>query len=177
MLFRSNIDNFEATDYAADWVREAEIDRWIISRLHSLIKVVRENTEIYEFTRSVRAIQDFVIDELSNWYVRRSRRRFWSFELSADKIEAYRTLYMVLLETAKLIAPFVPYLAEELFQSLKGGESVHLADYPESQTEYIDVALESDMQAVIDVVSLGRTARGESNLKIRDRRASCRERV
>ena len=163
----ANIDNFEATDYAADWVREAEIDRWIISRLHSLIKVVRENTEIYEFTRSVRAIQDFVIDELSNWYVRRSRRRFWSFELSADKIEAYRTLYMVLLETAKLIAPFVPYLAEELFQSLKGGESVHLADYPESQTEYIDAALESDMQAVIDVVSLGRTARGESNLKIR----------
>ncbi|MDD3103715.1 MAG: isoleucine--tRNA ligase, partial [Candidatus Cloacimonetes bacterium] len=163
----ANIDNFDAGAYPADWKREAEIDRWIISRLHSLIKDVRENTEIYEFTRSVRAIQDFVIDELSNWYVRRSRRRFWSFELSEDKIEAYRTLYMVLLEISKLIAPFVPYLAEELFHKLKGGESVHLADYPKSQTEYIDASLQSDMQAVIDVVSLGRTARGESSIKIR----------
>ena len=163
----ANIDNFDAGSYPTDWERDAEIDRWIISRLQSLIKDVREYTEIYEFTRSVRAIQDFVIDELSNWYVRRSRRRFWSFELSEDKIQAYRTLYMVLLEISKLIAPFVPYLAEELFQNLKGGESVHLADYPVSEAQYIDAELQRDMQAVIDVVSLGRTARGESNLKIR----------
>jgi isoleucyl-tRNA synthetase len=200
----ANIDGFDASTYPADWARDAEIDRWIISRLQSLIQDVREYTEIYEFTRSVRAIQDFVIDELSNWYVRRSRRRFWSFELTEDKIQAYRTLYMVLLETAKLIAPFVPYLAEELFQNLKGNsedkpslgkldstrpvsskatgleksalqslqspqsvESVHLEDYPVSQTEHIDTELQRDMQAVIDVVSLGRTARGESNMKIR----------
>lgn len=163
----ANIDNFDAGSYPTDWERDAEIDRWIISRLQSLIKDVREYTEIYEFTRSVRAIQDFVIDELSNWYVRRSRRRFWSFELTEDKIQAYRTLYMVLLEISKLIAPFVPYLAEELFQNLKGGESVHLADYPVSEAQYIDAELQRDMQAVIDVVSLGRTARGESNLKIR----------
>ena len=228
----ANIDDFDAGSYGSDWVRDAEIDRWIISRLQSLIRDVREYTEIYEFTRSVRAIQDFVIDELSNWYVRRSRRRFWAFELSEDKIAAYRTLYMVLLEVSKLIAPYVPYLAEELFLSLKGesdkklsgdlldssddlldsngnlldssddlldssgnlldstrlvsskgtaldktalndpqnlqsAESVHLADYPVSQTEFIDADLQRDMQAVIDVVSLGRTARGESNLKIR----------
>lgn len=163
----ANIDEFDASRYPLEWARAAEIDRWIISRLHSLIQEVRAYTEVYEFTRSVRAIQDFVIDELSNWYVRRSRRRFWSFELSEDKIAAYRTLYMVLLELSKMIAPFVPYLAEELFLNLGGGESVHLADYPESQAQYIDSELEYDMQAVIDVVSLGRTARGESNIKIR----------
>lgn len=163
----ANIDSFDASGYPEDWHREAEIDRWIISRLHSLIAEVREHTETYEFTKSVRAIQDFVIDELSNWYVRRSRRRFWSFDLDQDKVEAYRTLHMVLVEIAKLIAPFVPYLSEELFQNLGAGESVHLADYPRSDSRFIDTALESDMQAVIDVVSLGRTARGEANIKIR----------
>ena len=163
----ANIDGFDAADYAQDWQRESEIDRWIISRLHSLIHSVREYTEVYEFTRSVRAIQDFVIDELSNWYVRRSRRRFWAITLDQDKVEAYRTLHAVLVELSKLIAPFVPYLAEELFLSLTNGESVHLQDYPQSKAEYIDNDLERDMQAVIDVVSLGRTARGESNIKIR----------
>jgi isoleucyl-tRNA synthetase len=163
----ANIDGFDAAAYPQDWTRAAEIDRWIISRLHSLIRDVRDYTEIYEFTKSVRAIQDFVIDELSNWYVRRSRRRFWSLELSTDKVEAYRTLHMVLVEISKLIAPFVPYLAEELFQSLKAGESVHLAEYPQSDASFIESALERDMQAVIDVVSLGRTARGEANIKIR----------
>jgi isoleucyl-tRNA synthetase len=122
---------------------------------------------VYEFTRSVRAIQDFVIDELSNWYVRRSRRRFWSFELTEDKIEAYRTLHLVLSEICKLIAPFVPYLAEELYQSLSGAESVHLTDYPVSDASHIDKDLEERMQSVIDVVSLGRTARGECQIKIR----------
>lgn len=163
----ANIDGFDVAAYPQDWTREAEIDRWIISRLHSLIRDVRDYTEIYEFTKSVRAIQDFVIDELSNWYVRRSRRRFWSLELSSDKVEAYRTLHMVLVEISKLIAPFVPYLAEELFQSLMAGESVHLAEYPQSDASFIENALERDMQAVIDVVSLGRTARGEANIKIR----------
>lgn len=163
----ANIDSFDASEYPYEWEREAEIDRWIISRLHSLIKDVRQHTEVYEFTRSVRGIQSFVIDELSNWFVRRSRRRFWSFELDADKIAAYRTLYMVLVEISKLIAPFVPYLAEELFLSLCDRESVHLEDYPVCNELFIDKDLEKDMQAVIDVVSLGRTARGESNIKIR----------
>lgn len=163
----ANIDGFDASKYPYEWEREAEIDRWIISRLHSLITDVRQNTEIYEFTRSVRGIQNFVIDELSNWYVRRSRRRFWSFELDEDKISAYRTLYMILVEISKMIAPFVPYLAEELFLSLCDRESVHLEDYPFCDERFIDKDLEKDMQAVIDVVSLGRTARGESNIKIR----------
>ncbi|HOA29500.1 MAG TPA: DUF5915 domain-containing protein, partial [Candidatus Cloacimonadota bacterium] len=163
----ANIDGFDAAGYPQDHQHSAEIDRWIISRLHTLTANVREYTEVYEFTRSVRAIQDFVIDELSNWYVRRSRRRFWSFELTADKIEAYSTLHLVLSEICKLIAPFVPYLAEELYQSLSGAESVHLTDYPVSDAGYIDKALEERMQSVIDVVSLGRTARGECQIKIR----------
>ncbi|MBP7118272.1 MAG: isoleucine--tRNA ligase [Candidatus Cloacimonetes bacterium] len=163
----ANIDGFDAASYPQDHQHSAEIDRWIISRLHTLTANVREYTEVYEFTRSVRAIQDFVIDELSNWYVRRSRRRFWSFELTEDKIEAYRTLHYVLGEICKLIAPFVPHLAEELYQSLSGAESVHLTDYPVSDAGYIDKALEERMQSVIDVVSLGRTARGECQIKIR----------
>lgn len=163
----ANIDGFDAAKYPQDWQRAAEIDRWIISRLHSLSQKVREYTDVYEFTRSVRAIQDFVIDELSNWYVRRSRRRFWSFELDEDKVQAYRTLHAVLVEVCKLIAPFVPYLAEELYLALTSGESVHLEDYPLSEARYIDESLERNMQAVIDVVSLGRTARGECQIKIR----------
>lgn len=163
----ANIDGFDASKYPYEWEREAEIDRWIISRLHSLIKEVREYMQSYDFTRSTRAVQSFVIDELSNWFVRRSRRRFWSFELDADKVDAYRTLYMVLLEVSKLSAPFVPYLAEELYLNLCSGQSVHLQDYPTCDEKYIDLKLEKDMQAVIDVVSMGRTARGESNIKIR----------
>lgn len=163
----ANIDCFDASSYESDWNRSAEIDRWIISRLHSLIAEVRKHMEGYEFSRVLRAIQDFVIDELSNWYVRRSRRRFWAFELTEDKIEAYRTLYQVLVEISKLISPFTPYLAEELYINLTGAESVHLVAYPECCTELINTALEAEMQAVIDVVSLGRTARGECGIKIR----------
>lgn len=163
----ANIDNFDAASYPQDWTRSAEIDRWIISRLHSLIKDVRDYTDNYDFTRAVRAIQDFVIDEVSNWYVRRSRRRFWAFELTADKADAYRTLYQVLVELSKLIAPFTPHLADELFLNLGAGESVHLEDFPVSQAEFIDVSLELKMRSVIDVVSLGRAARNECQIKTR----------
>jgi isoleucyl-tRNA synthetase len=163
----ANIDGFEAGKYATDWQRSVEIDRWIVSRLHSLVAEVRRYMEGYEFSRVLRALQDFVIDELSNWYVRRSRRRFWALELTEDKIEAYRTLYQVLVEVSRLISPFAPYLADELYINLTGEESVHLVSYPDSQAEYIDTALEAEMQAVIDVVSLGRTARGECGIKIR----------
>ncbi len=163
----ANIDGFDASAYPLNWSRNAEIDRWIISRLHSLMKEVREYTETYEFTKSVRAIQSFVIDELSNWYVRRSRRRFWAFELTEDKKEAYLTLHIVLAEVAKLIAPYAPYLAEELYQSLACGESVHLEDFPVSDSRYIDAELEKKMQSVIDVVSLGRAARNDCQIKTR----------
>ncbi|HPA24690.1 MAG TPA: isoleucine--tRNA ligase, partial [Candidatus Cloacimonas sp.] len=163
----ANIDGFVATDYPYNWVREVEIDRWIISRLHSLIITVRNNTDVYDFTKAVRAIQSFVIEELSNWYVRRSRRRFWASEFNADKTDAYRTLYQVLVEIAKLIAPYAPYLAEEFFLNLNAGESVHLEYYPVADDAYIDTKLEKKMQTVIDLVSLGRAARNECQIKVR----------
>lgn len=163
----ANIDGFDAAAYPSGWERSVETDRWIISRLHTLTGKVRGWMEAYEFTKVVRAIQDFVIDELSNWYVRRSRRRFWAMELDADKVEAYRTLFHVLLEVTKLIAPFAPYLAEEIFQSLGGGESVHLEDFPVSDPRYIDTDLEEEMQAVIDIVYLGRAARNACQIKVR----------
>ncbi|MEN6445042.1 MAG: isoleucine--tRNA ligase, partial [Candidatus Cloacimonas sp.] len=163
----ANIDGFVASNYPNNWDRESEIDRWIISRLHSLIITVRNYFDGYDFTKAVRAIQGFVIDELSNWYVRRSRRRFWASEFSQDKIDAYRTLYQVLVETAKLIAPFAPYLSEELFLSLEAGESVHLELYPTVDNTYIDTKLEKKMQTVIDIVSLGRAARNECRIKVR----------
>ncbi len=163
----ANIDGFEAANYSYDWVRSAEIDRWIVSRLHSVISDVRRFTDAYDFTKAVRAIQDFVIDEVSNWYVRRSRRRFWAFELTEDKVAAYRTLYQVLVETSKLFAPFAPYLAEELYTSLKAGESVHLELFPVSEGNCIDKDLERKMRSVIDVVSLGRAARNDCQIKVR----------
>ncbi len=163
----ANIDGFDAAKVYAIQGSEKEIDRWIISRLHSLTADVRRYTDAYDFTKAVRALQDFVIDEVSNWYVRRSRRRFWAFELTADKVAAYKTLHYVLLEISKLIAPFAPYVAEELFQSLNAGESVHLELYPTSDPALIDANLERKMQSVIEVVSLGRTARNDCQIKTR----------
>ena len=163
----ANIDSFDASAHPWNWGRSAEIDRWIVSRLQTLIGQVRDWMEDYELTKVVRAIQDFVIDELSNWYVRRSRRRFWALELTEDKINAYRTLYQVLVSVAEMIAPFAPYLAEELYLSLGAGESVHLAAYPQSETEYIDPALEKEMRVIIDIVQLGRAARNACQIKVR----------
>ncbi len=163
----ANIDSFDASAHPWNWERSAEIDRWIVSRLQTLIGQVRDWMEDYELTKVVRAIQDFVIDELSNWYVRRSRRRFWALELTEDKINAYRTLYQVLVSVAEMIAPFAPYLAEELYLSLGAGESVHLAAYPQSETEYIDPALEKEMRVIIDIVQLGRAARNACQIKVR----------
>ena len=163
----ANIDGFDAKAYPMDWQRTQEIDRWIVSRLQTLIGDVRAWMEVYEFTKAVRAIQDFVIDEVSNWYVRRSRRRFWAMELSQDKIDAYRTLNQILVEVSKLIAPIMPYLAEEIFTSLTGGDSVHLADYPVQHQEFIDSNLETEMQLIIDIVSLGRAGRNECQIKVR----------
>lgn len=163
----ANIDSFDASAYPQDWQRESQIDRWIVSRLHTLTGQVRGWMAEYEFTKVVRAIQDFVIDELSNWYVRRSRRRFWAMELTADKVEAYRTLHQVLVEVVKLAAPFAPYLTEEIFLSLGAGESVHLCEYPRSDPRWIDANLEAEMQVIIDLVYLGRAARNECQIKVR----------
>ncbi|MFO7660765.1 MAG: isoleucine--tRNA ligase [Candidatus Cloacimonadaceae bacterium] len=163
----ANIDSFDVSAYPVTWQKFSEIDRWIISRLHTLTKKVNEWNEQFDFTKSVRALQDFVIDELSNWFVRRSRRRFWSLKLSADKKDAYLTLYQVLVEVTKLMAPFAPYLSDVIYQNLTGKESVHLTDYPVADEKYIEPALEEEMQTVIDIVSLGRAARNDCQIKVR----------
>jgi isoleucyl-tRNA synthetase len=163
----ANIDNFDANMYPQTWKKENQIDRWIVSKLHKLIKYVNENTDAFELTRSVRAIQSFVLDDVSNWYVRRSRRRYWSFELTEDKIDAYLTLYQLLVEISKLIAPFAPFIADEIFINLTGKESVHLEDYPSWDNSFVDETLEEEMQAVIDMVSLGRAARNTCQIKVR----------
>jgi isoleucyl-tRNA synthetase len=163
----ANIDNFDANNYELSDRKKAEIDKWIMSRLHSLINEVTGNYDSYELTKAVRAIQSFVIDDLSNWYVRRSRRRYWEFELTEDKIDAYLTLYQVLIAVTKLMAPVAPFLAEEIFTNLIGKESVHLEDFPTSNKEVITRELEEEMKTVIDLVSLGRAARNTCQIKVR----------
>ncbi|UCF78929.1 MAG: isoleucine--tRNA ligase [Candidatus Eiseniibacteriota bacterium] len=166
----ANIDGFKPS--GAGFERSL-MDRWVISRLHSLTRNVRRDMDTYELTRAARAIQEFVIEDLSNWYVRRCRRRFWKAELGPDKLGAYETLYEVLVSVAKLVAPFVPFVSEEIFQKIaRGGdstvpESVHLCNFPSADESLIDDTLEEKMDAVLRVISLGRAARNAAKLKIR----------
>ncbi|MDY6915858.1 MAG: isoleucine--tRNA ligase, partial [Candidatus Cloacimonadota bacterium] len=163
----ANIDSFDASQYEISNKKEAEIDQWIISRLHSLIKTVTQNMDNYDITRSVRAMQNFVIDDLSNWYVRRSRRRYWAMELTDDKKAAYLTLYQVLIAVSKLMAPIAPYFSEEIFTNLTQKESVHIQDFPKCDATVINNKLETEMQNIIDIVSLGRAARNKCQIKVR----------
>ena len=147
--------------------KEAEIDKWIMSRLNTLIEQVTGNLDNYNLTKAVRSIQSFMIDDVSNWYVRRSRRRYWELELTDDKQAAYLTLYQVLVAVTKLMAPVAPFLAEEIFTNLTGKESVHLEEFPEVNKAVIFPELEKEMKTVIDLVSLGRAARNTCQIKVR----------
>ena len=162
----ANIDKFEPNKDYGRFLPSNKLDKWILSELNSLIKVVTENMEIYALPKATRPIQEF-IENLSNWYVRRSRRRFWKSENDEDKNEAYQTLYIVLLEVSKLLAPFMPYLADEIYQNLTGEESVHLADWSEVNDEMIDENLNSEIHAVRLIVSLGLSVRAKAKLKVR----------
>ena len=150
----------------------ATIDRWILSRLHTLIDKVRDDMENYHLTNAPRAIETFV-DDLSNWYVRRSRDRFWGAEAGVDKQAAYATLYEVLVTVAKLAAPFVPFLSDELYRNLVGSlnpeapMSVHLTAFPDADGSFIDTQLENDMDFTRDVISMGHAARNRSGIKTR----------
>ena len=166
----ANIDGFKPG--SGPFERSA-IDRWVVSRLNTLTRQVRSDLDSYELTRAARAIQDFVIEDLSNWYVRRCRRRFWKAELGPDKLGAYETLYQVLVTVAKLVAPFAPFVAEEVYQKIpRRGEpslpeSIHLCDFPESDESLIDAALEEKMQTVLRVISLGRALRNAAKIRTR----------
>ncbi len=150
------------------------LDRWILSRFHSTVTDVRKQMDAYDMTRAARSLQTFVLDELSNWYVRRSRRRFWKGEMGPDKTAAYNTLYTVLHGTLKLLAPFVPFVAEEIHQALSAamtgageGESIHLASFPEASPELVDADLEALMDTALVISSLGRTVRNDAAIKVR----------
>ncbi len=168
----ANIDNFNPKDYTLDYEKLAPMDKWVLSKLQTLIKTVDEGLENYKITEPARAIQEFV-DELSNWYVRRSRERFWGKDMPQDKVNAYMTLYTVLETVIKISAPFTPFMAEEIYRNLvlnsysDAPESVHLCDFPVVKEEWIDKELEENMDEVLNIVILGRAGRNAANIKNR----------
>jgi len=168
----ANIDGFDPRKPAPPVSQRAALDRWVLAELNSLVRVVDDGLARYDMTGSARAIQDFV-EELSNWYVRRSRRRFWKSEGDQDKAAAYATLYECLVTLTKLIAPFQPFTAEELYQNLvrswddNAPHSVHLCDYPVADPALIDNQLMTETRAVMRVVALGHAARNNAGIKVR----------
>jgi len=174
----ANIDKFKFTGHTIQFEQRPEIDRWLLSSLNRLVERVEETYNRYDVTRGARAISEFVVDDLSNWYVRRCRRRFWKAEIGADKQSAYETLYHVLVTVSKLIAPVAPFTAEALYRRLidssvnsaASRESVHLEEFPSashSAFEFRQVALEEKMGMVRDIVVAGRALRNAKALKIR----------
>lgn len=163
-ILYANIDNFNPDD--CQLKLENAMDKWIMSRLNTLIEFVDESLNEYKITEASRAINIFV-DELSNWYVRRNRERFWASGMPQDKINAYKTLHQVLVTLAKLTAPFIPFMSEEIFKNLTNKESVHLEDFPTANKNLIDKALEENMDLVLKIVELGRSSRNIANIKNR----------
>ena len=168
----ANIDNFDATKYELEYYKLSVMDKWLLSRLNTLIKAVDNNLANYKVTETAKVLQDFV-DELSNWYVRRSRERFWGKDMNQDKINAYMTLYTALTTVVKLAAPMVPFITESIYRNLvcsvddKAPISVHLCDFPVANEAFIDTELEAEMELVLEIVVLGRAARNASNIKNR----------
>lgn len=178
----ARLDGFDPLDPATQ-VPLAErtlLDRWIISRLNQLVAEVRSKVETWEPHIAAAAIQNFVVEELSNWYIRRNRRRFWKSESDRDKAAAYHTLYEALTTVTRLLAPYVPFITEEMYQNLvraidpNAKESIHLSDYPMVNEAHIDATLSYDMAAVLEVVRLGRSARTEAGIKVRQPLAGIR---
>ncbi len=166
----ANIDGIDPTALKISVKERPEIDRWIISRMNTLIKQINDNMLEYELTKVVRSLESFLVDEVSNWYVRRSRDRFWSNDFDLAKKSAYLTLYEVLFTLAKLLAPFAPLAAEDIYLNLERGsamESVHLEDYPQTNDALLDLSLEERMGLVIKLVSLGRSVRNKMQIKVR----------
>ena len=163
----SNQDEIDPAAIKVDYDKRPELDRWIISKYNKLIKEVIEDMERYDHMKSVRKIQDFVSEDLSNWYIRRARRRFWEEEMNEDKKSVYATTYEVLVGVSQLIAPFAPFISEEMYQNLTGEESVHLSFFPEADESLIDNKVEERMDLVRALVGLGRGTREKERIKVR----------
>lgn len=161
----ANIDKFEPKNEKIS-KRKSLLDSWIVSEMQGLIRIVDTGLENYDAYSSAKAIEVF-IDNLSNWYIRRSRKRFWKSENDGDKNEAYETLHYVLVELSKLMAPFTPFIAEEIYKNLTGEESVHLCDFPKCDESLIDEKLNHKMKKVRDVISLGLQLRAQAKIKVR----------
>ena len=168
----AEIDQFDPTKYTLDYVKLSVMDKWLLSKLNSMVKAVDENLGNYRIPEAARALDDFV-DDMSNWYVRRSRERFWAKDMPQDKINAYMTLYKALVTVSKAAAPMIPFMTEDIYQNIvrsvdeTAPESIHLCDFPEVNESYIDKELEENMERVLDIVVLGRACRNASAIKNR----------
>ncbi len=163
----SNQDKIDPASLNVEYSSRPELDRWIISKYNTLVKEVTEDMDRYDHMKSVRKIQEFVGEDLSNWYIRRARRRFWAEELNDDKKSVYATTYEVLVGVSKLIAPFAPFISDEMYQNLTGEDSVHLSYFPESDEGLIDKKVEERMDLVRTLVGLGRGTREKERIKVR----------
>ena len=168
----ADIDNFDPTKYELNYDQLPVMDKWLLSRLNTTVQAVDNDLANYKIPEAARALQEFV-DEMSNWYVRRSRERFWAKGMEQDKINAYMTLYTALVTISKAAAPMIPFMTEEIYQNLvrsidkEAIESIHLCDFPEVKEEWIDKELEDDMEELLKIVVLGRAARNTANIKNR----------
>ena len=168
----ANIDGFDASKYTLEYDKLPVMDKWLLSKLNSLITEVDTDLENYKIPETARALDDFV-DQMSNWYVRRSRERFWAKGMEQDKINAYMTLYTALVTVAKLAAPMIPFMTEDIYRNLvcandpSAPESIHLCDFPVANPAYVDKQLEEDMEEVLKIVVMGRAARNTANIKNR----------
>ena len=168
----ANIDNFDPTRYTLDYEKLPVMDKWLLSKMNSMVKAVDDNLGNYRIPEAARALEEFV-DDMSNWYVRRSRERFWAKGMEQDKINAYMTLYTALVTVSKAAAPMIPFMTEEIYQNIvvkvdpSAPESIHLCDFPKVESAQIDPELERDMDEVLKVVVLGRACRNKANIKNR----------
>ncbi len=168
----ANIDNFDATKYTLEYDKLSVMDKWLLSKMNTMVKEVDNDLDNYRIPEAARALQEFV-DDMSNWYVRRSRERFWAKGLEQDKINAYMTLYTALVTVSKVAAPMIPFMTEEIYQNLvrsidaSAPESIHLCLFPEVHEEQIDTELEENMDHVLKLVVMGRACRNASNIKNR----------
>ncbi|MCL1914629.1 MAG: isoleucine--tRNA ligase [Eubacteriaceae bacterium] len=163
----ANADGIDPRDFASEDVQQQDIDRWLLSRYNSMLKEVIQSMDVFDMTRTVRKIQEFVNEDLSNWFIRRCRRRFWADDLDDSKKSVYLTAFNVLEGVSRIAAPFAPYIAEEIYTRLTGNESVHLADYPQVEESLIDLELEEKMALARQLTSMGRSAREEAGIKVR----------
>ena len=168
----ANIDEFDPTKYSLEYDKLSVMDKWLLSRLNSCVKTVDDCLANYKIPETTKALQAFV-DDMSNWYVRRSRERFWAKDMPQDKINAYMTLYKALVTVSKAAAPMIPFMTEDIYQNIvrsvdeTAPESIHLCDFPEVNESYIDKELEENMERVLDIVVLGRACRNASAIKNR----------